>query len=123
MGKRGFTLVELLIVIGICGLLLTLSFPAWLNFKSSLYLEASARSVASEMRKTQSLAWSGKANLIWEVSQLSLPMEISAQAVKSFKFSNTGFPLPGGTGTQVIENKFGNRRKIVLSSVGRVRIE
>jgi len=123
MGKRGFTLVELLIAIGICGLLLALSFPALLNFKSSLYLEASARSIASEMRKTQSLAWSGKANLNWDVSQFGLPAGVSARNVKQFRFSKTGFPLPGGTGTQVIENKFGNSRKIVLSSVGRVRIE
>lgn len=101
-GRRGFTLIELLVVVGICGLLLSFSFPALSNFRKGVYLESSAREIASEIRKAQSLAMS-----VGET-----------QSVGKFKFSRTGFPLPGGSGTETIGS-----RKIIVSSVGRVRIE
>jgi len=121
--KSGFTLIELLIVIGICSLLLMLSFPTLASFRSSIYLEASARGVASELRKFQSLAESRNENLNWDLSRFGLPSGVVARNIRQFKFSSSGFPLPGGTGTQVLETQNGCAKKVILSSVGRVRIE
>ena len=124
MGRKlGFTLIELLMVIGICGLLFTLSFPTLVRFRSNIYLEASARGVASELRKVQSMAESRNENLNWDLSRFGLPPGVVARNIRQFKFSSSGFPLPGGTGTQVLETQSGCLKKIVLSSVGRVRVE
>lgn len=108
MGQKfGFTLIELLIVISICGLIISISFPTLTNFKENFYLDALARERASEIRKVQSLAM-GKGEV---------------QSIGRFKFSRTGSPLPGGTGTEILEGRSGRSKKIIVSSIGRVRIE
>ena len=105
--RRGFTLIELLVVIGICGLLLLFSFPTLASFRENICLEGSARSFASELRKVQSRAMASGESCEYD----------------KFKFSRTGFPLPGGTGTQILTDRFGHDRKIILSPAGRVRVE
>ena len=105
--KSGFMLVELLAVMSICGLLLSFSFPALARFRASLYLEASAKERVAEIRKAQGLAMS----------------KGETQSSGKFKFSATGFPVPGGSGTEILEGRNGFNRKVIVSSVGRVRIE
>jgi len=105
--RRGLTLVELLVVMGISGLLLFLSFPALTNLKESIRLEISARQLASTLRKAQSLAmYQGETKIIGR-----------------FKFSKTGAPLPGGFGTEKITSPSGKVKKVIVSPLGRVRIE
>lgn len=106
-GRRGFTLFELLIVIGICGLFLILTFPVFNRFKQDLWLDSSARQRITEIRMIQVTAMARG----------------EIQTTGRFKFSGSGFPLPGGTGTEVLINKLGRTRKIILSSAGRARIE
>ena len=101
-GRRGFTLVEMLVVISVCGLLLSFSFSSLSKFKKSVGFEASARQLASDLRRTQSQAMSRHESL----------------SQGRFTFSSSGFPPPGGSGTEVI-----GHRKVIVSSVGRVRIE
>jgi prepilin-type N-terminal cleavage/methylation domain-containing protein len=105
--RKGFTLIELLVVVGILGLLLSLSFPALSSFRGIISLNASAQVLASQLRKTQSQALCENEN----------------REYGRFKFSRTGFPLPGGTGTQILTDSFGRTRKVILSSAGRVRVE
>lgn len=106
MGRRqGFTLVELTVVVGICGLLFSLSFPTLANFRSKLGLEAAARGMASDLRKCQA-------------SAMSRGETVACSGTK-FKFSSSGSPPPGGSGTYWL----GHQKKIILSSAGRVRIE
>lgn len=106
-GRRGFTLVELLTVIGICGLLLAFSFPTLSRYKQNLLLNASAFERASELRAAQARALGG------------------GQAVQSgrFKFSRTGAALPGESGTEIFAGRRGLSKKVIVSSAGRVRIE
>ena|SRR3989338_5953690 len=105
--KKGFTLIELLVVVSIAGLLLSFSFPTLTRFKSTFCLEASARERVSEVRKVQSLAM----------------CKGETQNTGIFKFSKTGFPVPGGSGTEGLEGRNGFAKKIIVSSAGRVRVE
>ena len=124
MGKgQGFTLVELLITIGICGLLLIFSFPALSQLRSALYLEASSRGIASDLRKTQALAVCQNENRSWEISAFMLPAGINEFNRKTFVFSGSGSTPPGGNGTQILSDRSGHCKRIVVSSAGRVRIE
>lgn len=108
MGRRGgFTLIELLVVIGICGLLLVISFSALTRFRDSIWLEATARLTVMELRKTQALAMCRNESL----------------GCNGFTFSRTGSALPGGSGTKILAGRFGGTKKIVLSPIGRVRVE
>jgi Tfp pilus assembly protein FimT len=103
--RRGFSLVELVVIVSICGLLFSLSFPTLANFRSRLSLETAARGMASDLRKCQASAMSKG--------------ETVACAGTKFKFSSSGFPPPGGSGTY----RMCGKKKIILSSAGRVRIE
>ncbi|MBI5078696.1 prepilin-type N-terminal cleavage/methylation domain-containing protein [Candidatus Saganbacteria bacterium] len=105
--KLGYTLVELMMVVGICGLFFAFAFPALWRFKNSVCIKASALELASGIRRIQSEAVCRGENL----------------SVGRFKFSRSGFPLPGGSGTQVLENRFGRSRRVIVSAVGRVRVE
>ena len=122
-GRRGFTLVELLLVLGICSLIISFSLSTLSNFTGKVYLEATARLIASELRSQQAKAESRGETQAWSVSSLPMPPGISARSIKEFKYAKSGFPPPGGTGTQLIEDRHGASRQIVLSSAGRVRIE
>jgi prepilin-type N-terminal cleavage/methylation domain-containing protein len=105
--RKGFSLIELLVVMSISGLLLFLSFPALSAFKDRLSLETRARQLAFTLRKAQSLAISRG----------------ETQIVGRFKFSKTGSPLPGGFGTEKITSPGGRTKKVIVSPLGRVRIE
>jgi len=110
MEKRGFTLIELSVVIGLIGLLLLIAFPTWNDFRERLDLEGSAAQLASDLRRTQ-------------VEALALDeTRCLTFNGKQFAFSKTGNPPPGGSGTAVIAGRRSSRL-VVVSSAGRVRIE
>lgn len=124
MGERkGFSLVELLVVIGVFSLLLSFSIPGLVRFRSGIYLDLSARGAASKIRRTQAFSISRSENLTCPVLPEALAPGIHASTIKQFKFSSSGFPLVGGSGTQILEDKDKNIRQVVLSSAGRTRIE
>jgi prepilin-type N-terminal cleavage/methylation domain-containing protein len=123
VGRRGFTLVELLVVVGISSFFLLFSFSSARFFQAGLYLKAFAHLGASELRKVQSLAQSQGKTLSFSLDQLIPPKGIMVSKSATFKFSSSGFPLPGGTGTAILKNSFGKYKKIVVSSEGRIRIE
>ncbi|MDI6799081.1 MAG: prepilin-type N-terminal cleavage/methylation domain-containing protein [Actinomycetota bacterium] len=53
---KGFSLVELVIVISILGFLLAVAIPVWNSFVSSSNHKAAIRQVATDIRETQSKA-------------------------------------------------------------------
>jgi type II secretory pathway pseudopilin PulG len=122
-GRRGFTLIELLIVMGCCGLLFFFSVPSLFRFRDSLYLNAAARLLASDIRKTRALAVGQGKKMTWPVSLSVFPGSIKAENPRSFTFSESGFPPPGGFGTQILSARCRSTKKVIVSSVGRVRIE
>ena len=106
-GRRGWTLVELLVVLGLGGLCLGFFSPSLFRLKESLALQARARLAAVELRATQARAISRNAE----------------QSCRQFRFAGSGFTPPGGSGTEVLCGRGGGTRKIIVSSAGRVRIE
>lgn len=103
MGWKGFTLVELLIVIGLSGLLLSFTLPTFTKLKENLRLNGAAQQLASDLRVTQAKAIATG----------------QTEACGRFRFAASGFSPPGGSGTELI----GRSRKVILSSAGRVRVE
>ena len=123
MKRPGFTLVEILIVISILAVSLSISLPVFYSFSEALSLNASARTVASELRKLQSQAMLVHETQSLDLASLNLPARITPTAISAISFSHTGNPPPGGSGTIVLENRFGKTKSIIVSSLGRVRIE
>lgn len=100
-------MIELLIVTGIAGLLLTISFPTFSRFKDVICLQALAHSTAMDLRKAQALAMCRN----------------ESQSCSGFTFSRTGAVQPGGSGTLVLNSRLGSVKKLIVSPIGRVRVE
>lgn len=143
--RRGFTLIEILVTLLVFGLLLSLSVLTFSRFLDSLKLNGTAKQVASDLRLSQEKAMAehtmyqiafekekstyviGKDDLFEggkvEIKTIELPRRLYFEKSKTIKFAASGFPPPGGSGTVVIRTKSGGSKKVIVSSVGRVRIE
>lgn len=122
MFKAGFTLIELLITILIVGILFSLSIPALNLFCGNYGLGQSAQMVAGEIRALQARAHTQHQKLSLDISRL-LPNHIVVVQNHPIAFAASGFPVPGCSGTLILQNRFGHSKKIVISSLGRVRVE
>ncbi|MFH1387102.1 MAG: type II secretion system protein [bacterium] len=98
MGRKGFTLAELVVVVGICGLAFSLSLPTFTRFKANIKSESSARELAASLRLDQAKAQAG---------------------ITTNTFARSGYPK--ALSVKTID--LGNGSKVILSSVGRVRVE
>ena len=139
----GYTLIELLVVIGLAAVIIFVAaLPQIRSITSILELQVASNQVAQELLLAQRLAVMrqsavkleavprtllspAKCKLIYAglVSQKNLPGGISFSGHLNFTFAGSGFPVPGGTGTLVISNRLGKTKQIVVSSVGRVRVQ
>ena len=123
MHKKGFTLVELITVIAILATLLVIFIPRVSVFTLNLYLDASAKAVAANLRNLQSQAITKHQTTSLSLESLALPSQIQIISASNISFASSGFPPPGGSGSILLETRFGKSKKIVVSSSGRVRIE
>lgn len=120
--KKAFSLIELSLVFWIFGLILAVTYPALSHFQQNLYLNYSTHALSSKFRKTQSLAMcSNKATETKGNDELAAGVKF--RYGKKFVFSRSGSVMPGGAGTEWVENRFGKTKKIIVSSMGRIRIE
>jgi len=105
MGDRGkgYTLVELLVVLSLCSVLAVFSLSALNALSKNIKQDTAIRLTASALRFTQSCAIARNESCAYD----------------RFIFAKTGFTPPGGNGTKI----YPNGKKLVLSSYGRVRIE
>jgi len=123
MHHKGFTTIELLVIVAISGLLFAISFPAFRNFSSQLYLGAAAKNLAASLRAAQIQAISQHKTLTFTPAKSMLPSGIKLKKNKAIVFSSSGTTPPGGSGTIILSNISGRYKKIIISTSGRVRIE
>ncbi len=116
-------MIEALIVLGTVAILLGIGLPGLGRFSALLSLNGAGKRLASDLRALQSRAILEHAAFSFDMNKIDLPPEIKVTKSASFSFSSSGLPPPGGSGTVVLEDRFGHQRKIVLSSAGRTRVE
>lgn len=89
--KKAFTLIELIIVIGIIGILSVITFPGYRSAQQKLALQRSANKLAQDIRRAQEMAMSAR------------------------KLPGGGAPPDGGYGTYI--NKFENDRYYIYADI------
>ena len=120
MGRRGFTLVEVLVVGAVVGILLNFSLLGFRSFSHQLVLSAAVDKLICQIRKTQAQALAQ--HKIIKV-KIELPRGIKLVKSCNIGFTGSGFTCFGGSGSIILQNRLGRQRKIIVSTVGRVRVE
>ena len=135
--RQAFTLLEMIIVIMISMIILAITIPTTYQFSRLINLDAAARSVVSDLNSARQLARSEGRHIqvvfsgntvtfkdgTKEIRSSTLPAEIKFNIPKTLGFAATGFPSPGESGTVIIGNVGKGQRKVVVSSLGRIRVE
>lgn len=127
---NGFTLVEVVLVLGIFAILSTVSFSTYTQFRGRENLETATMSVVEALRHAQANAQSGKGDSVWGVfvgstitlfkgasfsgrdtsydQVIGLSSGVSASGLSEITFAKvTGTPLM--TGTTTLSNSFGTK--------------
>lgn len=143
--ELGFTLMEMLCVVFLIGLTIMIAAPALQDFGQKRSLEIGARTIATEMRKTQQRAiTAGHGQIIEfrpgnriritdgkteEKYYVDLPEGVSFRAITFPKSGNVHFlrfnynGSPSSGGTVSLTNSSGDVRYVIVAPVtGRVRI-
>ena len=131
---EGFTLVEMLVVLGLVALLLVVSLPYSTSSGEVRKLDAAAQIIATKLRETQTSSLSGNRErgltldigkgLVVQIDPdraFEIPKGITLSIVTSDNeiLDNAGairfFPDGGSTGGKIILTKGGNRREIAIN--------
>ena len=133
--SKAFTLIEVLILIGILSILFLFLPPALNTLKSSISLNDTTQQIVADLRLAQqrSLASGETYQIAFEDTAYTisgrveavkkLPEGLKFENNKIIRFSKSGFPEVGKIGTIVLKDRYEKTKKVIISSVGRVRVE
>jgi prepilin-type N-terminal cleavage/methylation domain-containing protein len=141
--RKGFTLIELLITIAIIATVMQISFAGLSVLSRSVSLSSSATqlegnlymvkqkavSIGNSCRMTCSSGeyiievFDARSGTFSEIKRAVLGNGLNFKNSFTFLFSSNGFPVPGYFGTATIQDSAGRSKKVVVSSVGRIRTE
>lgn len=123
MQKLGFTLIEILCCLAIIALMLGIGLPVSTRLSANLKLNGSANLLASNLREIQAFAMQQGETASFDPNKILLPKTIRFAQSVPIAFSSSGYPIVGGSGTLILENQFKKTKKIIVSSMGRIRVE
>jgi prepilin-type N-terminal cleavage/methylation domain-containing protein len=131
---RGFSVIELLIVLAIVGILAGIALPAWNRFLPQLHLSSSARLVHSELQsiRIRSVAENASFRLAYATGATNIEIQRDgktwsikplADGVSIIKTGSVTFsPRGTASGNRVrLMGRDGSCRHVVVSQTGRVR--
>ncbi|MCX5749613.1 MAG: GspH/FimT family protein [Candidatus Saganbacteria bacterium] len=141
--KRGFTLIEMLITISVIAILMGASITGITTMTKKASLDNAVRQLESDLYLAKQKAMSngsscrltcGTDRYVVEVLDIisdhyslikntALGQSLAFKNRCTFTFSSNGFPVPGYFGTATVQSADGRDKKVVVSSVGRIRIE
>ena len=123
MGRKGFSLVELLVVFSLIFAFSAGIATVFSSVSRQLALRNTAETLAIEISAVQSRARLEHQTCFFDAGAKPMPQGIKIAAAHVFSFAASGFPLPGGSGTLTLQNSAGERKNVIVSSIGRVRVE
>jgi len=104
-------------------MLVGFSWSAAARFSATAKLNAASQGLVSHLRQLQAHAIARHQTQPLNYGQSLLPAGLSFVSCPAISFASSGFTAFGGSGTVIIKNRLGATKKIVVSTVGRVRIE
>jgi prepilin-type N-terminal cleavage/methylation domain-containing protein len=141
--KTGFTLIEILTVVGIIAIVATISFPVYQNMRPNITLNAAARDLATDMRYGQQLAVTEQIvyNIIFNTSASSyeirngdtdvllrnkiLPSGVTFLSITGLTDNIARFTATGAateSGTIILTNRKNKQSTIEIKPSGYVKI-
>lgn len=141
--NKGFTIIEFLVVMSIFSVLISFSIFGFGSLEKGAKLRGATDQVSAKLNMVKQKAVSSStavelfcdsnscktrklniaSNNFEETDVDPLPNGVHFDNTISFRFSSSGFPQPGYFGTATIKDGFGKAKKVVVSSVGRIRTE
>ncbi|MDD4600415.1 hypothetical protein SDC9_05989 [bioreactor metagenome] len=142
--QRGFTVIEIIIVIAILGVFAGLALPAVNNMIAKQNLDTSAQILASDLRWVQQLCINTTPDTLFPqikplsnkyivkkgsnvIKTVNLPDGITISGPQTLTFSINGTPLTDNQplpATLLLTSKnTTNIRHVIISTVGRIRVE
>ncbi len=129
--KKGFTLLEIVIVVTLIGLVLAFMSIKFYSVSNKLKLQAASKMIVSDLRLAEQKAAAQKemVSIVFDFDSYGvqsvkkdLPSPIRVVNPQTVAFSSSGQPIPGFFGTIVLTDGK-TAVKIIISPAGRIRTE